>query len=208
MSFPASSRLGRSDRLGVSRVDLARRVVIARRSCFSKTECRSAVMARGDRRTPPKRPSCIRGGGTSRPWRVTVRQVRSLTSLAMVLVLASCSSSSDADLSPTTTSLAPQRVAVRWSAIELSPDRRTITATTYYPRNTGCAKKPDGIDVTIEGGTARVAVWMTQPGPGPWTCTAECAPVTQSATLDQALSADVATITPVDSAVAGCDTPG
>lgn len=100
-----------------------------------------------------------------------------------------------------------QRVPVLWERIEVSDDRRTVTAKTWYPVAGVCIKEPDGIDVEIDGEVATVAVWMRGPDlplPDNVACTSECGSVTQSATLDEPLPTQVTSFRPVDEAVGTC----
>jgi hypothetical protein len=106
----------------------------------------------------------------------------------------------------------PPRVAVRWRAVTVSTDRKTIHVFASYPRDAGCVKTPAGVDLDIDGDTAVLSVWMTGDGlasPSA-TCTAECSIVPQDLTLSSPLPANVSTFAPVDGAVEGCysdDTP-
>ena len=97
-----------------------------------------------------------------------------------------------------------ERYAVRWDAIEVSPDRRTVTVRTSYPLDGFCAKEPDGVDVSLDGRVATVAAWMTGPTPGSGVdCTMECSQVSQTVTLDSPLPEPV-DFEPVPHAVEGC----
>jgi hypothetical protein len=96
-----------------------------------------------------------------------------------------------------------QRYAVRWDAIEVSPDRRTITVVTSYPLAGSCVKEPDGVDITLEGSVAKVAAWMAAPTGG-LTCTLECGRVTQTVALDEPLPEAIERLEPVEHAVKGC----
>ena len=119
----------------------------------------------------------------------------------------------DAGASPAESSASgPPRVAVRWRAVTVSADRRTIHVFGSYPVSLGCVKSPAGVDLRIEGDAAVLAVWMTGDGlsaPSA-TCTAECSIVPQDLTLSSPLPANVSTFVPIDGAVDGCysaDTP-
>lgn len=98
-----------------------------------------------------------------------------------------------------------ERYAVQWEAIELSPDRSTVTVIASYPVEGFCVKEPDGIDLEVDGSVATVAAWMVGPPPRDGlTCTAECGRVTQAVTLDEPLPAEVNRFQPASGAVVGC----
>jgi len=97
-----------------------------------------------------------------------------------------------------------QRYAVRWDAIEVSADRRTVTVVTSYPLDGFCVKEPDGVEISLDGRLATVAAWMTGPPRGSdIMCTLECFQVTQTVTLDSPLPEPVE-FEPVPHAVEGC----
>ncbi len=100
-----------------------------------------------------------------------------------------------------------QRLAVVWSSIRLSDDRRTVTVTTWYPLAGFCIKEADGVDVEVRGDTAVVAAWMRGPElpmPENTACTMECGFVTQSVTLSEPLPDHVSEFEPAGNAVATC----
>ena len=98
-----------------------------------------------------------------------------------------------------------ERYAVRWQSIELAEDRHSITATASYPLAGFCVKKPDGVDVRVDGEVAVVAVWMTGPAPHDGlSCTTECGFVSQTVELNGPLPPAVQRFEPVDHAVEGC----
>lgn len=98
-----------------------------------------------------------------------------------------------------------ERIAVQWEAIEVSPDRWTVTVVTSYPLEGFCAKEPDGIEVTTEGSVATVTAWMAGPTPRDGlVCTADCGRVTQAVTLDEPLAESIERFEPVPGAVQGC----
>ena len=101
----------------------------------------------------------------------------------------------------------PPRVAVRWRAVTISTDRRTIHVFASYPLSAGCVKTPAGVDLDdIDGDTAVLSVWMTGDGltsPSA-TCTAECSIVPQDLSLSSPLPPNVSTFVPTAEAVEGC----
>ncbi len=99
-----------------------------------------------------------------------------------------------------------ERYAVQWEAIDLSPDRRTVTVESSYPLAGFCVKEPDGIDISVDGTVATVAAWMVGPRPTDGVgCSLECGPVTQTVTLDEPLPESVERFKPVTHAVEGCE---
>lgn len=101
-----------------------------------------------------------------------------------------------------------ERVAVQWGNIGVSPDGRTITVSSYYPIGSDfCVKKPDGVEVRVQGPVAIVTVWMRGPdlpNSEGTSCTDECASVKQSVTLPTPLPDTVTTFEAPTDAQPGC----
>lgn len=111
-----------------------------------------------------------------------------LTSAMLLMLLAGCS----ADRS--STSVIPE-------AVEVSPDRRTVTVRTGYPSTLNCGKDPGGLDVEVAGGVATLDAVMAETGAS--RCTLECGSVSQSVTLSEPLPEGVRFEAPSD-AEPGC----
>lgn len=91
--------------------------------------------------------------------------------------------------------------AVELAEVTLSPDRRVLTVSTYYPVDLFCAKQPAGVAVEVQDGVAVVSAFVSEIEGD--TCSLECATVVQSVTLDEPLPEGVTFAAPVG-ALRGC----
>ena len=76
------------------------------------------------------------------------------------------------------------------AAIELSPDRRTVTVVTSYPTSFNCGHLPGGLDVDLNNDVAVITAMMKSRSDS-GTCDASCGSVTQTVTLPEPLPSDV-----------------
>ncbi len=94
-----------------------------------------------------------------------------------------------------------KRHTVELAEVTVSPDRRVLTVSTYYPIDLFCGRQPAGVTVEVRDGVAVVSAYVREIKGSD--CLAECATVVQSVTLDDPLPEGVKFAAPAD-ALRGC----